>query len=123
MEFHIIQKAAKRPILYILDNKTSLKQVSDLTETEKKFAVRSFDAEQSLVTINKYNHFVFIYLLKPKTTDWQTTEALRKSGADVQALLNKHKLTEITLRNLSGIATAAYNFAEGIALANYQFLK
>lgn len=123
MEFSIQQKPAKKHQLYIIDNVDSLKQITDLSDNEISYASAAINNDQSQVTLNKFGYFVFIYSLKNKKTDWQMAEILRKAGAEYQGLLNKQKIQEITLYNLSAFPAAAYNMAEGIALANYQFLK
>ncbi|MFI5196838.1 MAG: leucyl aminopeptidase family protein, partial [Chitinophagales bacterium] len=115
---------------YIIDDTIKLSQIPDLNSEEATFATTSFSTDQSLVAINRYSYFIFIYLLKNKKPDqpagqagWQTREACRKAGAELQAVCNKHKLDEITITNLSGQDHAATLLAEGTALANYQFLK
>ena len=123
MDFKILQKPNKKDQLYIIDNAKSLEQIAELTETEKAFATAAIKNEQSFTSINQYNSFVFIYFLKNKKTDWQTVEALRKAGSELQAICNKQKLTEISITNLTTLPNAAYVMAEGLALANYQFLK
>src|ERR1022692_1564864 len=123
MEFKIQQKPTNKHQAYITDDTGKINLVPGLSEEESAFVRASFDAEQTIVTINRYSFFLFIYLLKNKKTDWQTADTCRKAGADIQAVCNKHKLTEITVSNLSATANAALLFAEGMALANYQFLK
>lgn len=123
MEFKILQKPAKKDQLYIIDNVKLLGQIAELNDSERAFAETSIKGDQSFTSINQYTHFTFIYLLKNKKTDWQTTEAVRKAGAELQGICNKNKLTEITINNLTQIPNAAYILAEGLALANYQFLK
>jgi len=123
MDFKILQKPNKKDQLYIIDNAKSLEQIAELTETEKAFAAAAIKNEQSFTSINQYNSFVFIYFLKNKKTDWQTVEALRKAGSELQAICNKQKLVEISITNLTTLPNAAYVMAEGLALANYQFLK
>ena len=123
MEFKIEQKSSVSNRLFIIDDVKKINAAPGLTAQEAGYAKTTFNADQSLVSINRYNQFIFIYLLKNKKTDWQTNEACRKAGAEVQALCNKHKLTDITITNASANAAAATLLAEGIALANYQFLK
>jgi len=123
MEFKILQKPGKKEQLYILDNAKQLEQITELNNNERTFAEAAIKNEQSFITINQYDHFIFIYFLKNKKTDWQTSEAIRKAGAELQGLCNRSKLTEITINNLTSVAHAAYTMAEGLALANYQFLK
>lgn len=123
MEFKILQKPSDKHHLYIIDDVKKPEQVQGLTDQEAAFTKAAFDTEQTMVTLNRYNRFIFIYLLKNKKTDWQSREACRKAGAELQAICNKHKVTEITITNFSAVTYAAITLAEGIALANYQFLK
>ncbi len=123
MEFKIVQKSSEKHHLYIIDDAAKITMVPGLKDQETAYAKTGFNAEQTIITINQYNRLIFIYLLKNKKTDWQTREACRKAGAELQAVCNKHKAAEITITNMSGMALAAVAVAEGIALANYQFTK
>jgi len=123
MEFKIQTKQTRQDAIYIIDDEKKLSQLSDLTKDELAFIKMSFLAEHTIVTLNRLSYFIFIYLLKNKKTDTQTHEACRKTGAELSAICNKHKLSEITISNLSVHPYAAVLVAEGMALANYQFLK
>jgi len=123
MEFKLLNKASKKHQLYLIDNEGSLKQVSELSKNEVSFAKTAFGNGQVLVSFNQYDRFVLVYLIKSKGTQWQTDEILRKTGAELQAVANKNKLEELTITNLSAYTSAAYFVAEGMTLANYQFLK
>jgi leucyl aminopeptidase len=123
MELKIVQKPGKKHLLYILDDVKTLKQAEGLTADEQKYATTSFNTDQSLVIINQYSRLVILYLLKAKNTESQTREAARKTGAELQTMFAKQKLDEVTIHNLSANANAAALLAEGMALANYQFLK
>ena len=123
MEFKILQKPSAKSRLYIIGEAERSAKIPSLTPEETNYLNTAFTNEKTLVTINRYGYFIFIFLLKDKKTDWQTNEACRKAGADIQALCNKHKLDEITISNLSARPHAAVLLAEGAALANYQFLK
>ena len=123
MEFKIVQKPGKKHQLYILDDLKTLKQIEEINDGERKFATNAINTDQTIITINQYDRFIVLYYIKNKKTAWQTREAGRKAGAELQVLLNRQKLDEITITNLSARTDAAYLLAEGIALANYQFLK
>ena len=123
MEFRILQKTGIQHQVYIIDDETKINQVPELTEAESAYIKKSFEAEQTLVILNRYSNFVFVFLMKPKKTDALVFDTCRKAGAELQAICNKQKLTEITLNNLATLHHAAIYMAEGIALANYQFLK
>jgi leucyl aminopeptidase len=94
-----------------------------LTTEQARYAASVFGADQNIATLNHYNGFAFIILLRAKKTDWQSAESLRKAGAELQLLCNRHKLKVVTVSNLSKLANAALLVTEGLALANYQFLK
>jgi leucyl aminopeptidase len=123
MEFKIVQKPGKKHQLYIFDDIKTLKQIAEINDGERKFATSAINADQTIITINQYDRFIVLYYIKNKKTGWQTREAGRKAGAELQTILNRQKLDEITITNLSARTDAAYLLAEGIALANYQFLK
>ncbi len=123
MEFKILQKPATKHQAYIIDDIAKLALVPGITEQETSFVKTCFNDEQTFVTINRFSYFLFIYLLKSKKTESQTRETCRKSGAELQAVCNKYKLTEVTLHNISAMPQAALLLAEGLALSNYQFLK
>jgi len=123
MEFKIVQKPGKKHLLYIIDEIKAVKQVAELSSEEVTYATNSLESDQLLVTINQLGRLVIVYLLKPKKTDSQTAEACRKTGVELQAMFAKQKLDELTIHSLSANAQAAYLLAEGIAMANYQFLK
>ncbi len=123
MEFKIQQKSGSRNRAYILDEAAKLEQVTELTPEETSYLKSSFENELTLVSLNKFDHFLFFCFIKAKKTDWQTKEASRKTGAELQAACNKLKLADITLSNLTVNPGSALLVAEGIGLANYQFLK
>ncbi len=123
MEFKIQQKPTNKHEVYITDDEKKLSQVADLNKDELGFISTSFAADQTVVTINKYGRFVFVCMLKSKKTEAQTFEACRKMGAELCALSNKYKIAEINITNLTATPNAALLAAEGMALANYQFLK
>jgi leucyl aminopeptidase len=123
MKFKILQKVAGKNHLFIIDDLAKLNLVSGITEEESAFVSREFNAEMTLVTLNRYSYYVFVYLLKNKKTEAQTNESVRKAGAELQGICSKYKLSEITISNFAAHSHAALFYAEGMTLANYQFLK
>ncbi len=123
MDFKILQKNTTSDHLYIIDDVKELTQAPALSAEQVTFISKAINAEQTLITINHYTHHTFIFLLKNKKTDWQTGEACRKTGAELQAICNKNKSAALAITNLSGFNGAAIYVAEGAALASYQFLK
>lgn len=123
MEFKILQKPHKKHHLYIIDDPKSLNKIDYLSKNEADYCNELLKQDKQTVSINQYERFVFVYLIKDKKTDWQTTESIRKAGADFHALAHANKISQLTLTNFSAKENAAYILAEGMALASYQFLK
>ncbi|HTN47773.1 MAG TPA: leucyl aminopeptidase [Flavipsychrobacter sp.] len=123
MNFKIIQKPTRKNNLYILDDVKSLKKIEELTDEQVAFCEAAIRREQQVMTINQYTGYVFVYLIKEKKTAWQTSEAIRKAGAEFYTMLHANKMDNITLYNLSANENAAFTLAQGIALSSYQFLK
>jgi leucyl aminopeptidase len=123
MEIKIAQRPSAHDRAWIIDDIKSLTSVPGLTTEQARYAASVFGADQNIATLNHYNGFAFIILLRAKKTDWQSAESLRKAGAELQLLCNRHKLKDVTVSNLSKLANAALLVTEGLALANYQFLK
>ncbi len=123
MEFKIAQKPPVNHRLYIISETEKINLVPGLSEEEINYVSSSFGKDLNMVTFNRFTYFQFIYLIKPKATEWQTREAYRKAGVEVQAVCNKFKIEDLIITNLSAKSDAAILLAEGISLSNYQFLK
>lgn len=124
MEFKIIQKEKEfKYRVIILDDEKKIAQLKGLSDAELAYVQDGFSKDLALVSVNQYSAMYFIAFIKPKKTDYQTREACRKAGADFQMLCRKYKIAELSLHNLSNYGFAALQFAEGLALADYQFLK
>lgn len=123
MEFKIAGQSKKEHLIFIVNDATALKQITELNKDEQKYVVDAIAKEQAIIPINQYIRQIYVYHLKNKKTDWQSSEACRKVGAEFQSLLNKNKIEAVTIANLSNTSAAAYHLAEGIALSNYQFTK
>ena len=123
MDFKILQKQVVKNQIFIIDEEAKISQVPEITEAEAAFLNSCFTNDQTLVTLNRYGYFLFIFLVRPKKSDSQTKEHIRKTGAELQGICNKYKLTDVLVNNLSASHHAAILLSEGLALANYQFLK
>lgn len=119
--FFKIQRSAKGHIAYIFDRTEQLQQLP-LEKQETEYLLRTFKSGQHTASINKYSHHLFFIKIEAEA-DWQNDEKVRKQGAQMCRTLGELKLEAINIDNLSVHKKAAYLFAEGMALANYQFLK
>ena len=123
MQFKIIQKPSSKNNLFIIDTFDALDTLPSLSAQEKAFCQSKFKKEQYFISLNQYDGYTFVYCLKSEKQPWQSAEALRKTGAEIQAIAASNKIEQVSIQNLSANSDAAYLIAEGMALSNYQFLK
>jgi len=120
--FFKINKTHKGHAIAIIDNALQLKTLS-LSKEEISFVEQQLKLGLKIVCLNKYDYQVYIVMIAAENELYKKAEKTRKLGAELEGLLYKIKAKEITLTNYSELAMAAYYLAEGICLANYQFLK
>lgn len=123
MLFKIIQKPTTKNNLFILDHIDALDTLLSLSSQEKAYCQSKFKKEQQFISLNQYDGYTFVYFIKAEKHAWQSAEALRKTGAEIQAIAAANKIEQVTLQNFSANTEAAYLIAEGMALSNYQFIK
>lgn len=123
MDFKILQKAPKKHHLYIVDDASAFAQISELNEQEQDFAAKNLKSEGSHIVFNQLSRYIFIYLLKQSDNTSKDMEGCRKKGAELQKIINNYSIDNIAITSLSSAEYAPYVLAEGIALANYTFLK
>ncbi len=116
-----ITRSPKGHLIYIIDNITSVESVCNKEESE--YVKSQFKNEQKIIAINKYSHQLFIVIINEEKDIALANEGIRKQGALLCNQLNKLKSTTASISNKSQTPNAAYLLAEGISLANYQFLK
>ena len=75
------------------------------------------------VSINTLSRLVNVILVDPKKDHYTTLESLRKAGATMADALNANKHKEVQISSDLSQADYSLALAEGIALANYQFIK
>ncbi|MEZ5018048.1 MAG: leucyl aminopeptidase family protein [Flavipsychrobacter sp.] len=123
MNFKVLQKAPKKHHLYIVDNADAVSQATELSKEEIAHCQQSLKNNSStVVTINQLNKYIFVYQIN-RDNEIKDRETCRKKGAELQTYFNALKLDDVAITNLSGAAHAPYTLSEGIALANYNFLK
>lgn len=123
MEFyHFEQPTTGAHRVSIIANKDGLDAIG-LSAQELEYARNAASNEQSLITLNTYNGFHFIQILKENKADYVIAEALRKAGAALSSGLKPLKIADVLISDGSGFEKAAFHFAQGLALATYQFIK
>ncbi len=92
---------------------------------ETRYITEQIKNENPLISINRYDSLSLIAIAKVAKTNTQNLEAHRIAGAETSKQLNLLKIKTATLQNTLGSDKTAESlaFAEGMLLANYQFLK
>ncbi len=116
------QKEAKSHVAYIVNDAVQIMNLP-FSKDEKDYLQKQIKSEQNISRINYFVKEAIVVFVKEKPTAYQVAESIRKSGAQLCSILNKIKAKEVHIHNLTQLESAAYLLAEGIALANYQFLK
>lgn len=126
----IAKKTSPSASIVILTSTTKNISKFGLTPEEVDFIKLQIDSnKKTLVTINQFNRFVFINVVADKkdrsnkTDIHLTTEAYRRAGGHLLNTINEYKLADITLIDADNKSTYTLAYAEGLALASYQFLK
>ena len=79
--------------------------------------------EKETVTINKLTYLLVVQFVKTEISQYQILEKCRVAGDRIASLVNDFGLNTVLINDLSENQLAAYSLAEGISLANYQFIK
>jgi leucyl aminopeptidase len=79
--------------------------------------------EKETVAINKLTYLLVVQFVKTEISQYQILEKCRVAGDRIAALVNDFGLNTVLINDLSENQLAAYSLAEGISLANYQFIK
>jgi len=93
--------------------KEQITYISDkIKENDKKF-----------ICINALSRLIIVILVDTKKTHYTALESIRKHGATITDTLNTNKLTSIQITNELSNPDYSLALTEGLALANYQFIK
>ncbi len=78
--------------------------------------------EEQIIEINHHPNFIFLTKVSLKKNEYQLGEKLRIMGNRILSNLSPHKPKEILVQS-NAKQLSILDFAEGIALGSYQFLK
>lgn len=117
-----ILRNVKGDCIYLLHDIALIEKVTD-DKTEIELVEKYIKNGIYCVPLQRFTHQVFVIFLKECDEAVDTLENVRIEGSKIVPLLNQLKIKEVGIKNLIEASDAAYVFAEGMALANYQFLK
>jgi leucyl aminopeptidase len=123
----VIQKAGRLPgagNLIILCSAAKALSRYGLTPSEIAHVQHAFETEErKTVSFAAAGRHIVVQRKDKKDTAYKTVEALRKSGATLLGVMNENKAKTVTVADTDEQAAHLLAFAEGMALAAYQFLK
>jgi len=87
--------------------------------------IKSYHKEhkKSVFAFNKLNRWIFVVLVEKEAVQSLRLEMYRVAGAKLLGAINENKLHRIVVVDAGKKPLESLAFAEGMALANYQFLK
>jgi leucyl aminopeptidase len=109
-------------MVYLLKSAAEINQLKLDSKAKAYVADRLKDGQGEVIEINEYSHFLF-FVAVPKGKKAEDMEDLRRKGARLTKRLNALKVKEVIATGLGVDESALLALAEGMALANYQFLK
>ncbi len=120
-------KYSKSPLLNIssvtlfFDDEVS--KLSELDKQQISFFKKEIDNERDLITLQELGVYHYYLPIKKQAPNPEFLEKLRNTGAKLCGLMNGAKSAEICVNNETGEKQFPLAVAEGISLANYQFLR
>ena len=94
-----------------------------LSDKEQEYINARLEQKTHIPAVNQYDRWIFVQSVSSKQSSKdRLLEYMRRQGAMTCSLLNKRKISRITLVH-NGLAPEILAYAEGMSLANYQFLK
>ena len=109
---------AKDNVAYLINTEKDL-NTKDFSKEELSFIKKEIKAESKQIVLNRLSNIVFVVVLE-SGNDYKANEKARIAGSTLIAELNKLKLGSVVVSSESENICA---FVEGMAYANYQFLK
>jgi leucyl aminopeptidase len=119
---HKVTEQSAKKHLVVLGTVDSDWSKFGLNEQELEFVAKELANDQVSISVNQYTRTVFIECFKEQDTESKSLEKARERGAVLAKKLNSLKLEEIEIVSASDSDLSLF-VAEGMALANYQFLK
>lgn len=117
-----IKKASKigtnDNVAYLIHSEKDL-NTKDFSKEEFTFIKKEIKSDNKQIALNRFNKYAFIVVLD-NDKDYKGQEKARIAGSTLMSELNKLKISSVIVSCESKTVVA---FTEGMAYANYQFLK
>ncbi len=108
-------------LIFLVDKEADLSKI-DLPENFITYIKKQLNENAKSVSVF-YNAPISVLYIDDEDVSTQLRESVRKMGAAMIPKLNSQRIKSVFITDLSQVDRAAYFFAEGMTLANYQFEK
>jgi leucyl aminopeptidase len=109
--------------LVVLSRKNSDLKNFGLVPSALEYVKKAIAADRKCIQVCNNSQTVFIIVKADNEFPAKTVEAIRKSGAALISFFNDQKISSVTITDADKKDDHLLALAEGIALANYQFLQ
>ena len=116
-----ISKKENTSKVYVVSDLIQLSSLG-FNEDEFNYLKESLKDDFEWKLINRLKEQIYVVKVKDKPTS-QSQEKIRKAGANIAKSLNEFKQKEVAVYDKTKEEAYLSSIAEGMALANYQFLK
>ncbi len=120
-------KAAKNALLNLssitLFFEDELSKLAELDKQQISYFKKELEQQKDILILQELNIWHYYVPVKKEAAHPELLEQLRTKGCQLQAGLNGNKQTEVCVINQTTEPEFSLALTEGMALANYQFLK
>lgn len=116
-----ISKKAYTSKVYVVSNLSELSS-AEVNEDELNYLIDSLTENFEWKLINRLKEQIYVVKVGPKSST-NSQEKIRKVGAKITKSVNEFKQKEVAVYDKTNGEVFLTSISEGMALANYQFLK
>lgn len=120
-------KFAKNPLLNLssitLFYEDETARLDELDKRQISFLKKEIENNRNFILLQELGTLHYFVPVKKGTIHPEMLETMRTRGAQLLAVLNEAKISEVCINNETPDGVLSLALSEGMALANYQFLK
>jgi leucyl aminopeptidase len=109
-------------MIYLLTDKSQVNEIP-LIENEKVYVQSRLDKQVNLVTINRFDRWLYVVAADPSKGESAFLEECRRKGNEINTHVRKEKINSLEIIGLTQNLEAVLALGEGIALGSYDFVK
>lgn len=123
LKLNKINKLPEKGSIIVLGNKKSNYSGYGLDKKELDYVKKAMKDEEKQFMFNHYDHYIYVDVVEEEKDADKLREKTRVKASKLIGKINKNKEKSLALIDAGAGADVTLAFTEGLALANYQFLK